>query len=386
MGADLKGSNLEVVFPTGMRMKFAHLEHEKNMYDWDGSQVAFLGFDELTSFTERQFFYLLSRNRSTSGVPGYIRATCNPDADSWVRHFIDWWIDNDTGLPIPERSGKLRWFVRVNDKMIWADSKEALLKEYGDHLLPKSVTFIPAKLQDNKILMDKDPGYLANLEALPRVERMRLLEGNWNVRPQSGLYFKAHYFEIVQSVPARCQAIRYWDRASTEPSENNRNPDWTAGVKLLKADNGLFYVEHVVHMRGSPSKVEDAILNTARQDGTGTTVFLEQDPGSAGVAEIANLSRLLSGFIVKTNKPTTDKITRAGPVSAQCERGNVKLLQAPWNKDFLTELESFPDGAHDDIVDSFSGNYNMHTLYNVGSFTEKHIPNRVRNIGGGLKW
>jgi hypothetical protein len=47
-----------------------------------------IGFDELTHFSESQFFYMLSRNRSMCGVRPYVRATTNPDADSWVATFI----------------------------------------------------------------------------------------------------------------------------------------------------------------------------------------------------------------------------------------------------------------------------------------------------------
>ena len=93
----------------------------------------------------------------------YIRATCNPDADSWVAEFIAWWIDQETGLPIPERAGVVRYFIRINDALIWGNSLEELREKYGADVLPKSVTFIPAKLTDNPALMAADPGYLANL-------------------------------------------------------------------------------------------------------------------------------------------------------------------------------------------------------------------------------
>ena len=63
---------------------FAHMEHEKNRLDWQGSEVPFIGFDELTHFTKSMFTYMYSRNRSMSGVPGKMRGTCNPDPDSFV--------------------------------------------------------------------------------------------------------------------------------------------------------------------------------------------------------------------------------------------------------------------------------------------------------------
>ncbi|KKM01135.1 hypothetical protein LCGC14_1797410 [marine sediment metagenome] len=95
-------------------IEFGHLEHEKNKLDHQGKQYGFLGFDELTHFTETQFWYLQTRARSTTGIRPRVWGTCNPDSESWVRRLIDWWIGDD-GLPIAERSGALRWFARGAD-------------------------------------------------------------------------------------------------------------------------------------------------------------------------------------------------------------------------------------------------------------------------------
>ncbi len=92
-------------WPGGGKIKFAHLQFDSTVYDWQGAQITLICFDELTHFSKHQFFYMVSRNRSTCGVRPYIRATCNPDADSWVADFLAWWIDPETGLPIPERAG-----------------------------------------------------------------------------------------------------------------------------------------------------------------------------------------------------------------------------------------------------------------------------------------
>jgi hypothetical protein len=113
-------------FPSGAAVTFAHLEHDKTVNGWQGSQIPLICFDELCHFSAKQFWYMLSRNRSMCGVKPYIRATCNPDADSWVAEFIAWWIDQDTGLAIPERAGVLRWFVRVGDDLKWSDRPEGL--------------------------------------------------------------------------------------------------------------------------------------------------------------------------------------------------------------------------------------------------------------------
>jgi len=115
-------------WPRAGKIKFSHLQLESTIYDWQGAQITLICFDELTQFTAHQFFYMVSRNRSTCGVRPYIRATCNPDADSWVAEFLAWWIDQETGLPIPERAGVLRYYIRVSGKIVWADRAEDLMQ------------------------------------------------------------------------------------------------------------------------------------------------------------------------------------------------------------------------------------------------------------------
>ena len=177
-------SSLSYKFANYVRLGFGHVEYEADLTRWHGSQICMLGFDELTTFTEHQFFYLMSRNRSACGVKPYVRATCNPDAGSWVAKLIAWWIDQASGYPIQERSGVKRWLVRDGDELVWADTPGEL-KEKFPLLIPKSLTFIPAKLEDNPTLMKNDPSYMANLMALPRIERERLLGGNWRISEDS---------------------------------------------------------------------------------------------------------------------------------------------------------------------------------------------------------
>ena len=255
----------------------------------------------------------------------------------------------------------LRWFIRRDDNFIWADTADEIYELYGrgPEIQPKSVTFIPSKLEDNKILMDKDPGYLANLLALSRVDRMRLREGNWNVRAAAGMMFQRGWFPVVDQVPGGwLQCVRFWDRAATKPSEVNKDPDGTEGLKLYKYPDGTYCVADLKSMRDTPGQVELFIKAVASQDGQGVRIKSQQDPGSAGVSEAEHFVRMLSGYDVRTETMPKDKITRAKAVSAQAEWGNVKVLRAPWNERFFSQLENFPDGAHDDIVDVLSGAFN----------------------------
>lgn len=184
------------IFPSGAKVSFRHLGSDKEVHAWQGSQICLICYDELTHFTEHQFFYMLSRNRSTCGVRPYIRATCNPDADSWVADFISWWIGPD-GYAIKERSGKIRYFARIDGEIIWADTREELSDKFGNEAV-KSVSFIASSIFDNKALLEINPDYIASLNALPMVERERLLKGNWKIRPAGGLYFKPEQTRIVK--------------------------------------------------------------------------------------------------------------------------------------------------------------------------------------------
>jgi predicted phage terminase large subunit-like protein len=97
------------------------------------------------------------------------------------------------------------------------------------------------------------------------------------------------------------------------------------------------------------------MVNCAKQDGPPTTIAYAQDPGSAGVAEAQATARALDGYNVRFDTATGSKEVRAKPVSAQAEAGNIKIVRAPWNDEFLRELENFPTGKHDDAVDALSG-------------------------------
>lgn len=361
IGATPREHVLSWEFPTGATVSFAHLEHDKTVLNWQGSQIPLICFDELTHFSQKQFWYMVSRNRSMCGVRPYIRATCNPDADSWVAEFIAWWIDQETGLPISERAGVVRWFVRINDALVWADDP-AELEEKHPGIPPKSATFIPAKLTDNAALMAADPGYMANLLALPKVERERLLGGNWKIRAAAGLLFKRSWVTVVDAAPIDLRIVRGWDLAGTPKVEGN-DPDWTAGTKIGKSrSTGRYIVLHHVRDRDTPHKVEALIANTASQDGREVEISLPQDPGQAGKAQVATLIKMLSSFTARATPETGDKETRFGPFSAQCEAGNVDVLRGPWNEEWFMELEAFPDAAHDDDADSTARAFNTLSL------------------------
>jgi predicted phage terminase large subunit-like protein len=360
-GLPREGAQLDWRFPSGATIEFCHLQHEQDKFSHKSKQYAYIGFDEATDFTSGQFWYLLSRNRSVCGVRPYVRGATNPDPDSEIRKLIDWWIDKD-GYPIPDRSGVLRYFIRLNDVLHWAGSVEELRREFHylppEEFAPKSFTFIPAKLDDNRILIDLDPEYRANLLAMHELDRLMLLGGNWNVRPTAGDFFPRDRVTIVDTMPDDIiEVARGWDKAATKPKPTNPDPDWTVGTKIARTRSGRLFVLDVRRDRLDPLEVEQLICRTAKQDGKRVKVSFWQDPAQAGKFDVAHFKRLLMGYVVDIFRASKDKTTFAKPFSSQWLGGNVYLLRGSWNEPYLNEMEAFPstsDNVKDDQVDSSS--------------------------------
>lgn len=349
--------------PSNARINFAHLERDEDLMSWQGTEICYLAFDELTHFSRHQFLYMLSRNRSTCGIRPYVRATCNPDSDSWVADFISWWINQDTGYPIYERSGVVRYMCVLNDMIYWGSNPHELAKEHGVNVEEcKSVTFIASKLTDNKVLMAKDPSYMANLKALAEIDKERLLYGNWKIRPAAGMYFKTENFTFVDAVPKNIVAYaRSWDLAATEPTPLNPDPDATAGVLMGLLDDGRVIVLDVKRKQIKANDARNLLRNMAAID-QGKYKFVQitipQDPGQAGKAQAQSLVSMLAGYSVEIVSPTGSKEVRATPFASQVQAGNVLILKGEWNDMYLSELESFPESKHDDMVDASSDAFN----------------------------
>jgi predicted phage terminase large subunit-like protein len=337
------------------KIRFASMQRENDRFDWLGSQLAFIGFDELVHFSEEQFFFMLSRLRTTSGITAQICATMNPDPDSWVKVFFAPWVDADYDGPGGRAaSGEIRYFVRDRGLLRWLDPGET-------HPDAMSVTFIAASIFDNPALLEADPGYLSALKALPAIECQRLLYGDWSTR-QSGALFKRHWFPVMDAAPEPkeiARVVRYWDLAATEPSETNKDPDWTCGIKVAKLKNNTYVILDVQRVRHSSAKVETLIRRTAKDDGRSVAIYMEQEGGSAGKTVIDSYRRnVLAGFSFHGIRPTGNKATRATPVASQAEHGNIALVRGYWNDALLRELAAFPspkDRVHDDQVDALSG-------------------------------
>jgi predicted phage terminase large subunit-like protein len=172
-------------------------------------------------------------------------------------------------------------------------------------------------------------------------------------RPLSGGLFMPGRIATCDIAPRDGVAVRAWDLASTLPAPG-KDPDWTVGLRMDRDTENHFVITDIQRLRGTPGEVEAAIMATAAMDGPAVLVALPRDPGQAGQAQTAYLTSRLAGFTVRSSPETGAKLTRAAPVAAQVEAGNVRLVRAPWNRTFLEELGDFPHGRKDDQVDALS--------------------------------
>jgi predicted phage terminase large subunit-like protein len=193
------------------------------------------------------------------------------------------------------------------------------------------------------------------------LERKRQLIGErtWTAlfqqspRPAEGSLFRVACLTFLDQPPssAGSKAVRAWDLAATVDNGSN-DPDWTAGIKLVRDRDGRFTVVDVIRLRGSPRQIEETIISTARLDGHGVPIGLPEDPGQAGKSQISYLTSRLAGYRVIASRESGSKFTRALSLASQVEAGNVAILRADWNLVLVDELRDFPYGRKDDQVDA----------------------------------
>jgi len=354
LGAEPVAHTLDWKFTSGAKISMRHLEYDKTVLDWQGSQIPLICFDELTHFSAYQFWYMLSRNRSMSGVRPYVRASTNPDPDSWVAEFISWWIDQSTGLAIPERSGRIRWFVREGETIHWADDPAGLARFTMPGpdgrpvpIPPKSVTFISAKLTDNKALMQANPEYQANLLALSTIERERLLQGNWKVRPVGGM-LDPKWWQYYTAPPALEYRTIYADTAQKTGTQNDYSVIQCWGKS--RAGQAVLLDQIRGKWEAPELLVQSRAFWAKHKPGAAPLRAFKVEDKVSGTGLIQTLKR--EGIPMLAIQRDRDKVTRAYDAAPMIESGNVLLPRdAPWLSDLLAEATAFPNGAHDDQLD-----------------------------------
>lgn len=314
-------------FPSRATLSFGYLQTEGDKFNYHGAEYHFIGYDELTEFTETMYLYLFSRvrrgpdrgasadNLTLADVPLRVRGASNPGGPGH-----DW---------VAER------FIDENLRV---------------------APFLPATLDDNPNV-DK-AAYELSFAKMGSIDRQRLRYGDWDAVEEGDL-FKSGAIWLVEDWERPVAAVRYWDLASTEPTDQNKDPDWTVGTRMELGVDNYMTITDVKRVRLGPGEVKQFVRDVALADGYHVQVYIEQDPGQAGKAQVHEYARALPGVIVKPGLTRgRTKRDRAVPVAAALENRVARLNRyLPNLREVLSELRRFPNGSHDDIVDTLSGGY-----------------------------
>ncbi len=203
---------------------------------------------------------------------------------------------------------------------------------------------------------------------------------NQDPLPESGKLFKRIWFKIMDVKPIDIVSeVRFWDTAASSEEEAAADGAQTAGLRMLKTQNGKYVITNVKVGKWGAFEVHQMITETAVLDGPHIPVREEQEPGGSGKAIIKLRTRAMAGFDYEGLKPEADKVTRAKALRTQAEAGHVYLLvlndgDRLWAEAFLTEIEQFPIGAQKDQVDAASGAFNFLAFDERGSLDDPLFP------------
>lgn len=375
----------KIVFPhSKAEISFSHYENRNAAMKFQGLEISNIMYDEATHAEEEDIWWLISRLRSKAKNKPSIWLTCNPDPDSWLFKYAFPYLNPVghplAGRPAADKNGWVRWILRVDGNLVWADSREELVLKYGrkdlpllhdDQVKPKSFRCLFGTIDDNPVLQKTNPDYKATLESLPNVERERLRYGNWFARAEASGFFKRGWVNEVTEYPEQSdivKIVRAWDIAGELASPKDIDPDYTVGVKMAKLKNGQYIILDVVRFRARYGDVKNRIIGVATEDGVGVDIIIPQDPNASGKAASKMLAQEIinEGFSARTVATSKSKIDRFRPFASTAENGNVSVLKNCCtclenkiygdNSFYYNELEKFDGGrkGHDDLVDATS--------------------------------
>lgn len=372
----VKLKDQKVVFSSGAEVSFSHYENDTAAKKYQGIQISNIFYDEVThADNEEQLWWLWSRLRSDSDNTHSMWWSCNPDNDSWVLKYAMWYLYPEghefAGRPDPEKNGIVRYLLRINGDLVWGDTAQELKDKYGEDKEPISFQGLFGTIDDNPPLLKSNKLYKSNLEALPRLERERLLHGNWFARSEASGYWKRSWCGEILKPYAQSEvlkSVRAYDLAGSVPSETNPDCDYSVGVRMDLLKNGNYVITDVVRWRSRYGEVERKILEVAESDGKKVDIVIPRDPGQAGLAAAQMLARTItgSGYYCRMKPTSKSKIERFRPFGSACENGLVEIVRNCaddlWNKTyndntwFYNEMEAFDGGrrGHDDSVDAVS--------------------------------
>lgn len=308
---------------SGATLSFGYLDAKGDEMRYQGAEFQFIGVDEVTHIDPAAYRYMFSRLRRIAGsnIPIRMRSSANPGGTYGDYYYQRFFVD-------------------------------------------KKGTFLSAGLHDNPHLDVEE--YRQSLAELDPITRAQLENGDWEIRPQGDLFDKSWIIGIShKEIPSHIRTVRFWDLAAIDPKYRKKKksaaaPDYSVGFKLGYAD-GCYYILDIILEQKSPGEVEKIVAAAAEADGYSCMVRMEEEGGSSGIANTERYARsILQGYDYLGVKPVVSKIERARPVAAACQAGSVFISDRCRHvTEFFAQLDAFPNGENDDMIDSFSGAFGV---------------------------
>jgi predicted phage terminase large subunit-like protein len=301
-----------------------------------------------------------------------------------------WWDESmSTRLNDPKAGAYVIIMQRVHQRDLVGHIKDKIEKKTEE---PWEELVMPARYEGNRIVSTRlsiqdwrteidEPLWP---ERYPEAELKRLGDsmgryaaaGQLQQRPapREGGLIQSRWFNLIspEQLPVLDGKARFWDMAATVKAASN-DPDWTAGPKC-GFKGGRFYIVHIKRLRETPGQIENEIKKWARLDAANderevelygddapwTRVYMEQEPGASGKAVIDHYRRnVIPGFSFRGFPSTGSKESYVDALAAAAEAGNVYAVIGNWNESFFEEVDVFPNGAHDDMIDAVAKLYHI---------------------------
>jgi hypothetical protein len=215
-------------FKSGAVVEFGHLQHESDLDKYQSAEYQLICFDEGAHFTEKMFTYMMSRARSSKGIPSRVRVTFNPPRDlagAWVVRRFAPWIDRS-----PDYHG-----VRAvsGQRLYYVNSRT-----HGERYVPKGTldeegnpaqgrVFIRSTIADNPYLDRNDPAYRSRLLALDPITRAQLLDGDFGRIDKPGAVWQR---ALIDAGRRTSHPVLYRIGVGLDPSGSHRKGSDEAGI------------------------------------------------------------------------------------------------------------------------------------------------------------
>lgn len=308
-------SEFTFTFPNASVIRFISLPNVGDEQNYKSAEFDLLLFDELTEFLESQYTFMLSRARSARGHRAHVIATSNPEGAGfrWVkRRFVK-----------PRAEDLAKGQEAPKPGVPWAPPIVDNGQIIGWHPLR---AFLPATIEDNPGLLKSNPGYVAQLRAMPDSRlRRALLDGDWDAMDDiPGALWSQSVIDAhrVATVPDTVRLVRVV--VGVDPSGSSTNGKSECGIIVAGlGSDGHFYVLEDLSGAWTPTEWADRV-NGAYDRWAADTVVAEVNFGGEMVA--ATLQAAHPMLPVTLVRASRGKAVRAEPVAVLTHRGMVHMV------------------------------------------------------------